>query len=166
MLTNEEAMYLIGLPKLLKDSDLVIDLGHKKNRIELISPDDPEQEFFIELTSNSKILLKTSIHHQETLYNVGLLRIDFKGTHFNPDEIIPSLPDFLKKYRNKHFTPEESHIHIYVEGYKPLAWAVPLSDYDFAVKSIDHNEDIIELLYKFGEKINLQATINIKPTLF
>lgn len=166
MLTNEEARYLIALPKLLKDSDFVVDLGHKKNRIELISPDEPEQEFFIELTSNSKILLKTSIHHQDTTFNVGLLRIDFKGTHINPDHETPSLPEFLKKYRNKFFRPDESHIHIYVEGYKPLVWAVPLSDYDFAVKSINQNEDIIELLYKFGEKINLQTRINIKPSLF
>ena len=149
MLTNQEAKYLLDLEKVLTNPNQTIDLSKKKNRLELISHQDSDYEFWVEITTNQKIILKTSIHHLESNSFVGLLRIDFKGGHHNPANILPSLPDFLIPYADKWFDPTESHIHIYVEGYKPLAWAIPLRDSDFPIKDITHASDLSDLIILF-----------------
>lgn len=166
MLTSKEAEYLLSLKKVLKNPKQIIDLCKKKNRFELISNEDVNQEFLVEVTSNDKIFLKTSIHHLETTNYIGLLRIDFKGTHQNPEEINEYVPDFIKPYANKFFTPDEHHIHIYIEGYRPLAWAIPLVDYNFDIKNLYDKNDIVDLINKFAEKINLESRLNIIPSLF
>ena len=79
MLTNEEAKYLLGLDKVLSDPNQIVDLGNKKNRLHLHSHEDSEYNFWIEITTNQKIILKTSIHHLESNSYIGLLRIDYKG---------------------------------------------------------------------------------------
>lgn len=121
MFTNQEAEYLLDLEKVLVNPYQTIDLKNRKNRIELISNQDSDCAFWIEITTNQKIILKTSIHHLESNSHIGLLRIDFKGGHHNPENIKDTLPEFLKRYADKWFQPTEPHMHIYVEGYKPLA---------------------------------------------
>jgi hypothetical protein len=165
MLTNQEAKYLLDLEKVLTNPNQTIDLSKKKNRLELISHQDSDYEFWVEITTNQKIILKTSIHHLESNSFVGLLRIDFKGGHHNPANILPSLPDFLIPYADKWFDPTESHIHIYVEGYKPLAWAIPLSDSDFPIKDITHASDLSDLIINFARRINLKSLINIQQAI-
>ncbi|UAM96840.1 hypothetical protein K8354_10925 [Polaribacter litorisediminis] len=165
MLTNQEAKYLLGLEKVLTNPNHTIDLSKKKNRLELISHQDSDYEFRVEITTNQKIILKTSIHHLESNSFVGLLRIDFKGGHHNPANILPSLPDFLIPYADKWFDPTESHIHIYVEGYKPLAWAIPLTDSDFPIKDITHPSDLSDLIINFARRINLKSLINIQQAI-
>lgn len=137
MLTNEEAKYLLGLKKVLSYPNTTIDLRAKKNRVELISHQDSEYNFWIEITSNQKIILKISIDHLESNSFIGLLRINFKGGHHNPLNIEDTLPKFLHKYADKWFDPTEAHMHIYVEGYKPLVWAIPLAETDFPTKEIN-----------------------------
>ncbi|HCA06928.1 hypothetical protein [Chryseobacterium sp.] len=166
MFSTQHAEYLISLPKTLKDSKTVVDLSKKRNRLEFFSTDDEDQKFLVELTSNEKILLKTSIHHQENNTFVGLLRIDFKGSHMNPDHELNTLPNYLKPYIGKHFSPDEPHVHLYIEGYRPLAWAIPLDNYDFKIKSLNDKQDISDLLLKFGEKINVVSPLNINTSLF
>ena len=61
MLTNEEAKYLLKLEKVLFDPNQVIDLRNKKNRLDLISHQDNDYKFWLEITSNSKIILKSII---------------------------------------------------------------------------------------------------------
>lgn len=165
MLTNEEAEYLINLDKTLKDPLQIVDLSIKKNRIDLISHQDTDYNFWVEITSNHKIILKTSIHHLESNSYIGLLRIDFKGGHHNPPEVKNSLPDYLTKYADKWFTPEEPHMHVYVEGYKPLVWAIPLEDTDFPVKNIDDISDLNDLIVNFAKKINLNSNLHIQQAI-
>jgi len=165
MLTNQEAKYLLGLEKVLSDPNQVIDLSKKKNRLELISHQDSDYDFWVEITTNQKIILKTSIHHLESNSYIGLIRIDFKGGHHNPANISPTLPDFLIPYADKWFEPTESHMHIYVEGYKPLAWAIPLSASDFPIKDISQASDISDLIFNFARKINLKSLINIQQAI-
>jgi len=165
MLTNKEAKYLLELEKVLIDPNQKIDFRNKKNRLELISHQDSDHNFWIEMTSNQKIILKTSIHHLESNSFVGLLRIDFKGGHHNPPNIIPTLPRFLAKYADKWFDPTEPHMHIYVEGYKELAWAIPLSDTDFPVKEINDQSDLSELISKFARKVNLTSKLNVQQAI-
>jgi len=166
MLTNQEVRNLLNLPKILKDKDFVVDLRKKKNRIDLVSDDESKQEFAVEITSNDKILLKTTIHHFEKTEYVGLLRIDFKGTHQNPSYVTENLPPFLKKYLNKFFTPDEHHLHIYFEGYAPLAWAVPLKDINFPILNLDNKSDIADLMHIFAQKTNIKSTLKIITSFY
>lgn len=165
MLTNQEAEYLLKLEKHLDDPNQEIDLRNKKNRLELISHQDRDYEFWVEITSNQKIILKTSIHHLESNSFIGLLRIDFKGSHMNPSDIKDTLPEIFKPYAGKWFDPTEAHMHIYVEGYKPLAWAIPLSETDFPIQDLKEQSDLTNLIFKFAEKINLKSRITLQQVI-
>lgn len=165
MLTNQEAKYLLELEKTLENPKQVVDLRNKSNTLELISHQDSDYKFRIDITTNHKIILKTSIHHMESQSFVGLMRIDFKGGHHNPPVILESLPEYLKPYADKWFEVTEPHIHFYVEGYKPLAWAMPLQDSDFPIKDIKHQSDINELITNFAEKVNLKSKIDIQQAI-
>lgn len=165
MLTNEEAEYLLGLDKSLSDPNQVVDLGIKKNRLELLSHEDTEHQFWVEITSNQKIILKTSIHHLESNSFIGLLRIDFKGGHHNPPTIKNTLPEYLHPYADKWFEPTEAHMHVFVEGYKPLAWAIPLAVTDFPIKDISNTSDLNDLIVNFAKKINLTSKINLQQAI-
>ncbi|WNY24387.1 hypothetical protein MmiHf6_17180 [Methanimicrococcus hongohii] len=52
------------------------------------------------------------------------------------------------------------HIHYAVNGYKPLAWAIPLDSDDFPVKELAERDDYIKTLKAFFDKINLKTIIN------
>ncbi len=166
MLTNEEADYLLKIDKSLYDPNQIIDLKNKKNRLNLISRQDSDCKFWMEITSNTKIILKTSVHHLETNSFVGLLRVDFKGRHQNPAEIKETLPENLKRYAGKWFEVDEPHLHIYVEGYKSLAWAIPLKDTDFEPTEISDMNDLTNLICNFAKRINLKTDLQIQQIIF
>lgn len=166
MFTKEKVEYLLNLEKRLANPNQVIDLSFKKNRLDLISYQDTECNFWVEITSNKKIVLKTSIHHLESNSFLNLLRIDFKGGHHNPPEVKRNLPEKLVQYADKWFKPNEPHMHIFVEGYKPLAWAIPLSDTDFPVKNIKDASDLNDLIINFAKEINLVSQIKIQQAIF
>lgn len=165
MLTNEEAKYLLGLDKVLSDPNQIVDLCNKKNRLDLLSHQDSEWNFWIEITTNQKIILKTSIHHLETNSYIGLLRIDYKGGHHNPRIIKNTLPEYLIPFADKWFKPTEPHMHIFVEGYKPLAWAIPLEATDFPIKDISNSSDLNDLIVNFAKEINIKSKINIQQAI-
>lgn len=139
MLTNEEAEYLLNLNKSLSNPNQIIDLNNKKNRLDLFSHQDSEYNFWVEITSNQKIILKTSIHHLESNSYIRLLRINFKGGHHNPPTIKNTLPEYLKPYVDKWFAPNEPHMHVFVEDYKPLAWELE-GKYTFAGMHLAKND--------------------------
>lgn len=43
-------------------------------------------------------------------------------------------------------------MHIFVEGYKPLAWAIPLNDTDFPTKDLVNTSDLNDLIVNFAKK--------------
>lgn len=47
MLTNEEAEYLLDLDKSLSNPNQVIDLSNKKNRLDLLSHQDSQYNFWV-----------------------------------------------------------------------------------------------------------------------
>lgn len=165
MLTNEEAKYLLNLDKVLVDPNQVIDLGLKKNRINLISHEDNDCKFWVEITSNTKIILKTSIHHLESTNFVGLLRVDFNGRHQNPFGINESVPLYLRQYEGKFFNIDEPHLHVYIEGYKPLAWAIPLSESNIKITEINEISDLTNLIVSFANEINLSSRLQIQQAI-
>lgn len=56
-------------------------------------------------------------------------------------------------------------MHIYVEGYKPLAWVIPLTDVDFPIKEIKDPSDLSDLVINFAKRINLKSIINIQQAI-
>lgn len=69
-----------------------------------------------------------------------LLRIDYQSGHWNP-----------------------------VEGYKSLAWAIPLADHEFPVKALkptaELGTEIVQVITEFAKLIQLQTRIHMQPML-
>nr|WP_146194209.1 hypothetical protein [Brumimicrobium oceani] len=79
--------------------------------------------------------------------------------------ISDKLPKFLVPFAGKWIKPTEPHMHIYVEGYKALVWAIPLIESDFPIKDLKHPSDLSDLILNFGKKINLISKINIQSAI-
>ena len=101
---------------------------------------------------------------QLTLTNICLIRIDFNpgAQHTNPPlsnngtDVPPELTQFAGKKISG------SHVHYYVDGYKPAAWAMPLENTDFEVKDFDENDFVNSfnnIMQAFSLKINLVTEI-------
>ena len=132
----------------------------------MFSNEDSECDFWMEITSNHKIILKTSIYLLESINFNGLLRIDFKGGHKNPEEIIPTVPEYLRSYMGLWINIDEPHLHVYVEGYRPLAWAIPLKYTNFQIKELNNITDLSDLITNFAKEINLSSRLNIQQSIF
>ena len=52
------------------------------------------------------------------------------------------------------------HIHYVIDGYKPLAWAIPLEIDGFPVKKLEGRHDYTDTLDAFFRKINLRTAIS------
>jgi hypothetical protein len=165
MITKEQADYLINLPKYIieqipKGQNIYLE---RKNyvpsipiddRIYLASKVDDEFTFFLEIYQSNKNQLKITLHFQEDDASIGLLRVDFNGRHKNPVIAEENLPSIFKKYTDAWI--EESHIHYFFEGYKPLSWAIPLKeDSSFPIKDFTDTSQIGSIVQAFGKKINM-----------
>ena len=162
MLTNQEAIRLIGLPKKVIEKGNPVDViswrwENGKARYFLSVEQEPNYSFLLDIQQSLKNNLKITLHFQEDKSKIGLLRIDYHGQHQNPREIKSSLPDRFKPYAAKWFDYHEHHIHYYVEGYKPLAWAIPLADDEFPVKDITTTTNIFPVIQEFAVRINLET---------
>lgn len=164
MFSNELAQKLIKLPKTIEGGILILNLSSEKTRFTLVSEEEPEYEFLFEITSNKKISFKITFHNQENNTKEGLIRIDYKGGHKNPESLNEFVPDNVKPYLG-YFFQNEAHVHIYVEGFKDLAWAIPLTAYDFPILNIDNVEDFGKAITEFGKVINIISEFNIQTAL-
>lgn len=166
MITQEQADYLLTLSKHIIEGEEVLE--RKKytpsfpinDRIYMISKEDDEFSFFLEINQSSKQKLKLTLHLQEEDASIGLLRVDFNGRHFNPEIANDKVPDIFKPFAGQWL--EESHIHYFVYGYRPLAWAIPLkADNTFSVKDFTGTSEFGNVLQAFGNKINLKTILCI-----
>ena len=162
MFTNEEAMNLIGLSKKVMEDKKTVDhtrlaLDNWKATYQLHAEKEPDYLFLLGINRSAKNNLKITLHFQEDNSKIGLLRVDYSGQHQNPREINSNLPNRFRSYAGKWFDYHEHHIHYYVEGYNQLAWAIPLADDGFPVKSIADANDIFSATQKFARKINLKT---------
>jgi hypothetical protein len=164
MFTNEEANSLIELEKVLEDPNQDLSLKDEKLRIDLIAPEEPDYKFFIDVNPNKRIQFKLTLHGQEKYSNIGLLRIDYKGSHINPEHLLDTLPDFLRPYAGQEFR-REAHIHFYVEGYRPLAWAMPLKEHSFDVKELASEADYVAALTNFAKLLNVQSKLSVQMAM-
>lgn len=164
-MTEDLATYLIGLDKYVVqngelENSFLINIEYPMSfRLTLSAPDDLDQNLLVDIKESEKKSLKVSFHHQDNSTQNGLLRVDFNSRHLNPVDIIPTVPDMFKPFAGKWLDEFAGHIHYVVDGYKPLAWAIPLDYDDFPVKKLNSTEDYIQTLIAFFQKINLKTVI-------
>jgi hypothetical protein len=164
-MTVDLAEYLIGLDKYVVQNGEIIntfllDIQFPMSfRLTLSTPDDLDQNLLIDIKESDKKSLKISLHHQDNSTQNGLLRIDYNGRHLNPVDIIQTVPEIFRPFAGQWLDDYAGHIHYVVDGYKPLAWAIPLELDDFPVKEINGREDYAQTLNAFFQKINLKTTI-------
>ncbi|MDR0864068.1 MAG: hypothetical protein LBO74_03935 [Candidatus Symbiothrix sp.] len=173
-ITNEQAEYLLKLPKMVIIDDKILPhltINQKfplRERFELISETDNEFSFLWEIKQSAKSTFRISLHFQDNDSKIGLLRIDFNCGHTNPEGINEYLPEKFHPYVGKQLSINEHHIHYYVQGYKALAWAIPLTIDDFEIKTIeekDFNTTLAKIITLFAKAINLETAITINALL-
>ena len=175
ILTNEQAHYLLKLPKKMVHEKEVLDdfimnqVFPFRKRFELVSPDDDEFVFLWEINQSAKDIVRISLHVQDNDSKIGLFRVDFNSGHKNPETKTDSLPERFYPYVGKEFTKDEHHVHYHVEGYKSLAWAIPIINDEFEIKSIEDDKNInynlINVITLFAKTINIETKISINPLL-
>ena len=174
-ISNEQAEYLLKLPKKIIGPEgllesLTIDQQFSfYQRFEIISAKDDEFTFLLEIKQSQKKSIRVSFHHQENDTKTGLLRIDYNSGHQNPEGISEFVPKKFHPYVGKSFSNKEHHIHYHVQGYKSLAWAIPLTDDDFQIKELNRgaqlNNTLAAIVNVFAKTINLETVITINPLL-
>ena len=164
MFSNELATKILKLPKYIEGGINTIDISAEKSRFTLSNSDEPHYEFLLEITSNRKITFKVSFHNQENNTKEGLIRIDYKGGHKNPETVTEFVPKNVKPFVG-YFFLNEPHIHIYVEGFRDLAWAIPLSEYNFPVLEINNADDYSKAIIAFAKEINIVSKFHIQNAI-
>ncbi|MBP9037544.1 MAG: hypothetical protein KBG38_07205 [Candidatus Cloacimonas sp.] len=165
MITKDFADQLIAIEKKIFEGKELFDiyafnLANIKERINMVSIPDAEYEFFLEIKRSKKFLLKLTLHFQNTDGQLPLLRIDYSGTHKNPEIANKFVPKRFLQYSGQIFEADIPHIHYFVQTYG-LDWAIPLSDDDFPVKKINSNEDIKNSILSISKLVNLQSNLTI-----
>ena len=173
-MTNEQAQYLLNLPKKIVENNRVfnsitINQAFPFNkRFELIAEGDDEFTFLWEIKQSTKNTVRISLHYQENDSKTGLLRIDYNGGHVNPEIISSMVPEKFHPFAGKVFSNDEHHIHYYVQGYKSLAWAIPLTVDKFAIKELtetDFNNTLAGAIQLFARTIHIETEITINTLL-
>jgi len=167
---KKDADYLLALPKrvelngILENSITFNQLIPFQQKYKLGSPMDDNYTFLYEINQSSKSHLKLTLYLMDNNTKIGLLRVDFKGQHQNPEEVIEDLPKDLLPFAGKLFDYNEPHIHYHVEGYKQMAWAKPVKD-NFPVSDITSSADIISAFHAFNTMIALETSFTINSVL-
>nr|WKN38173.1 hypothetical protein K4G66_05600 [Tunicatimonas sp. TK19036] len=171
-MNSHQVQYLIDLPKKIIDNNVLLEQktillkAPFQQRYPLFSEEDDTFSFFVEVFQSSKNLLKVTFHFQEDNANYGLLRVDYGGRHKNPEIANEFVPKSFHPYCGQWLS--EPHIHYSIEGYKPLAWAIPLEEDSFLVKTINSTTEISKALSTFFKKINLltELIITVQTDVF
>lgn len=164
MIKQEVADYLLELPKHIVEDERYLDTINYTpalpidDRLFLLSKNDADVSFFINIYQSKKYILKITFHFQEKDASIPLLRLDFNGRHKNPEITSDNVPKIFEEYAGKWI--EDSHIHYFIEGYKPLAWALPLkADSSMVIKDYSDVYSLGNIIDEFGKKVNLQTVI-------
>lgn len=174
-ITNEQAEYLLKLPKKVVINETLLDkliIDQKfpfNSRYELVSEKDEEFTFLWEIQQSNKNSIRVSFHHQEDDSKTGLLRVDYNSGHKNPEDISESVPERFRPFAGKYFLNSEHHIHYHVQGYKSLAWAIPLSIDKFEIKELkdgaEFNSTFAKIIRMFAKTVNIETEISVNELL-
>jgi hypothetical protein len=173
-MTNEQAQYLLDLPKMIVENNKVLNsitinqVFPFNKRFELIAESDDEFTFLWEIKQSTKNTIRISLHYQENDSKTGLLRIDYNGGHTNPETVLDAVPEKFHPFAGKVFSNDEHHAHYHVQGYKSLAWALPLTVDDFEIKELTEmnlNNTLTSAIQLFAKTINIETGIIINTLL-
>jgi hypothetical protein len=174
-ISNEQAEYLIKLQKKIVEKEVLLDnltinqVFPLNLRYDLVSEQDDEFTFLLEIQQSKKSTIRISFHHQENDGKTGLLRVDYNSGHKNPEEINEFLPEKFHPYAGKYFDNNEHHIHYHIQGYKSLAWAIPLTIDEFEIKEINDdanfNSTFANIIKSFAKTINIETSIQVNTLL-
>lgn len=170
-MTVELAEYLLGLDKyVVQNGDITqsyfLDIEYPMSfRLLLSTPDDLDQNLLVDIKESEKKSLKLSLHHQDNSTQNGLLRVDYYSRHLNPVDILDTVPEKFRPFAGQWLDDYAGHIHYVVDGYRPLAWAIPLDLDDFPIKELNGSEDYTNTLNAFFQKINLKTAIRFNHQL-
>lgn len=167
-ITNAEAQELIDMPKKIIDHDspcesyVLVPHDNTSERYSLHSLDG-NISFMMQIHQHFE-QFKISLHLQENDRYIQLYRIDFHSPHKNPDKYNEFVPEFMYPFAGKRL--EENHVHLFVESYKPLAWAIPLNVYDFKAKEVIDGNSLGDAIEEFCGKINIVTKVDCERRLF
>ena len=174
-ITNEQAEYLLKLPKKVIENDILLDkliIDQKfpyDARFELVSEKDDEFTFLWEIQQSKKNSIRLSFHHQENDSKTGLLRVDYNSGHKNPESISENVPEKFHPFAGKYFSNNEHHIHYHIQGYKTLAWAIPLTIDNFQIKELNNdasfNGTFANIIKLFAKTVNIETEISVNELL-
>jgi hypothetical protein len=174
-ITNEQAEYLLKLPKKVVDNEILLKkltIDQKfpfDARFELVSEKDDEFTFLWEIQQSKKNSIRVSFHHQENDSKTGLLRVDYNSGHKNPEIISEYVPEKFHPFAGKYFSNNEHHIHYHIQGYKSLAWAIPLTIDSFQIKELNNDEyfnsTFANVIKLFAKTVNIETEISVNELL-
>lgn len=170
-LTFEEALRLIHLPKWVIDESgnkvqkLTLDQKFPmQTRFSLMSDDDIIREYLVDVKQSDKMGIRLNFQLMDNL-NWGLARLDYNNNHMNPEEITDKVPELFHSHVGEFFN-QKSHLHYHVEGFKPLAWALPLEETEIETKEVSiptMQTDFIKAFNSFMAYLNVQTETTINP---
>jgi len=141
MISNEQAEFLLTIPKFVVENDkkidplIIIQPNVWRTRYSLMGESNGDIfEFMLEIWQGVKNRLKMSLHFQEDETKIGLFRVDYWSGHSNPQTISDKVPVKFHPFVGKHFVISEHHVHYHIEGYPTLAWALPIEQDNFPYK--------------------------------
>lgn len=122
-----------------------------------------ELKFLFQIDQSAKNTLKLSLHYMVKENNVGIFRVDYNGTHKNPNEITEFVPEDFVSYAGKIIY--SSHVHYFIEG-EGLNWAKPIVDTDFEIKDVKVvPADIVKAISAFLKYAEVKTNVIINQTL-
>ena len=92
----------------------------------------------------------------------------FNNTTYTCVYMMANMANLFKPFIGKWFSNDESHVHYHVDGYRSLAWAVPIEITDVQTKVISANEinsNFVDAIIGFAQMINIETIIMVNPLL-
>lgn len=164
ILTTAEAKRLLELEKVidkedsgstrLKSEDLFAGKRYALHSVNGII----KERFYLSIKRSRKKIAKISFHHFHGDTSKCLFRIDFAGTHKNPEVASDTVPEKFAAHAGE--VIPDSHVHYYLEG-EDENWALPIGETDFRdFGQIRNLEDSMQdIINRVNEHIHLTTRI-------
>ncbi|MEE0404042.1 MAG: hypothetical protein UDO91_06680 [Megasphaera elsdenii] len=171
IISQEEAEQLLHMEKKIVGNDTLQDTYYLRTPTDFFARFpmrslDGNNLFLMQISQSPYKQIKIDFHFQENCQYIGLLRVDYHSIHKNPETMNEHVPPIAQKYCG-HLI-DDSHIHFYVEGYRRLDWAIPLTVSRFPIKDIrmEDPDSLLSALRAFSAHIGLTTKIQTEGRLF
>lgn len=175
-ITYDYANELLRVPKkVVENGDFLgvctLDFSRSRSHRLTLAPCDETDcavQFLLDIKASRKYRTKITLHTQENEQSKCIFRVDFNAPpHTNPKELADGyVPDIFKTHVGERIAG--NHIHYHVQGYESGAWALPIEEDEFPVKSVtlgDYYKNLCDVVASLCVKINLQTRMVMKGGL-